>query len=407
MPYARGRVVGGSSSVNAAIAIHGAREDFDTWVAAGNPEWSFEKTRPFYAKMEIDLDYGDRPGHGTEGPIKIKRHFEEDWSAGTRAFVKAAAERGFPMVDDFNADSVTGVGATPRNLDGPDEIRGGTLVTYLAEARTRPNLTIKADTLVRRVLFEGTRAIGVEVEHNGEIETILGDRVVLCGGALHTPHLLMLSGIGPEEVLKKFDIDPVHVNEAVGKNFQDHPFTPLVALLKEPTDKNGVRALAQWSTKSGGLFNDMMTFGAVLDPSTINIPAETKGKKALMLNNVLSKPRSVGWITLGSADPTEQPELHVNFLSHPSDMERLREAIRFCWDLATSSPLADEIEEICFIDEETVSDDAKLDDYIRNMSSTALHAAGTARMGRVDDEGAVVSTSTFTVSRGSTSPMHR
>lgn len=390
MPYPRGRVVGGSSSVNAAIAVHGAREDFDTWVAAGNPEWSYEKTRPFFAKLENDRDFGDRPGHGSEGPISIKRHFEEDWSAGTRAFVEALVQRGFPRVEDFNADSATGVGPTPRNLEGPEELRAGSLVTYLAAARKRPNFTIKADTLARRVIFEGKRAVGVEVEHNGEIEEIFADRVVICGGAMHTPHLLMLSGIGPAEVLEKFDIEPVHVNEAVGKNFQDHPFAPFVVLLSEPTEKNGVRAMCSYNTSTGNLFNDMMTFGAVLDPATMNIPAETKGKKALMMNNLLAKPRSVGWITLSSRDPRVQPELHVNFLSHPSDMERLKEAVRFCWDLANSSPLKEEIDEICFLDEDTIQDDAKLEEYIRSMSSTSLHAAGTARMGPAGDPEAVV-----------------
>lgn len=391
MPYARGRIVGGSSSVNAAIAERATREDLDTWVAAGNPEWSYEKTLPYFERLEDDRDFGGDPGHGSGGPIPILRHFEEDWAAGVRAFAKACGDRGFPRVDDCNVDGASGYGPVPRNLVPGDETRASALVTYLAQARHRPNLSILPDSRVARVLFEGTTAVGVEVSlEGGEREAIHADRVVLAAGAIHTPHLLMLSGVGPAEVLASHGISPVVVNEAVGRNFQDHPFAPLVTLLKEPTDKNGVRAQLKYSTSSGGLVDDMMTFAGVLDPATINIPAETKGKKALMLNNVLAKPRSVGWITLASADPDVPPELHVNFLSDPSDVARLQEALRLCWDLATTSPLAEEIEEICFVDAEAMADDEKLEAYIRQMASTALHAAATCRMGPAGDPGAVV-----------------
>ena len=390
MPYPRGRVVGGSSSVNAAIAERATREDLDTWVAAGNPEWSYERTLPYFRRLEHDLDFGDAVEHGDNGPIPIVRHFDDDWAAGVQAFAKACADRGFPRVEDANADVSSGYGPVPRNLIGEEEIRASSLLTYLAAARQRPNLTIRANTLVRRVLFEGTRAVGVEVEGGGITEEIHADRVVLAGGAFHTPHVLMLSGVGPQDTLAEHGIAPVVENDGVGKNLQDHPFSPVVVLLEEPTDKSGVRAQLKYSTRIGGLKDDMMTFAAVLDPATMNISAETKGKKAMLLNSVLAKPRSSGWVTLSSRDSAVQPELHVNFLSDPSDVERLQEAMRLCWDMVTSSPLADEVSEICFLDQETVDDDAKLETYIRAMASTSLHAAGTCRMGPAEDPGSVV-----------------
>lgn len=390
MPYARGRIVGGSSSVNAAIAERATKEDLDTWVAAGNPEWSYEKTLPYFMRLENDLDFPDAPGHGSTGPVPIMRHFEENWSAGTRAFGQACADRGFAKVEDFNAESSSGYGAVPRNLLGDDELRASSLLTYLAEARSRSNLSIRANTLARRVLFNGTTAVGVEIERDGKIETISADRVVLAGGAFHTPHLLMLSGVGPRGVLEKQGIEPVIINEAVGRNLQDHPFAPMVALLKEKTDKNGVRAQLKYSSSTGNLVDDMMIFAAVLDPATMNIPADTKGAKALMMNNLLAKPRSIGWVTLSSPDPKVQPELHVNFLSDPSDIERLKESLRLSWDMITSAPLADEIQEICFLDADTVADDARLEAYIRSLASTSLHAAATCRMGPAGDPGAVV-----------------
>jgi choline dehydrogenase len=390
MPYARGRIMGGSSSVNAAIAQRATQEDLDTWVAAGNPEWSYEKTLPFFAKLENDVDFPDAPGHGNSGPIPIKRHFEDNWPAITRAFAQSCADQGFELVEDFNAKSSSGYGPVPRNLIGAEEVRAGALVTYLAEARNRPNLEIRAETLALRVLFEDQTAVGVEVEQGGRVETITADRVVLAGGAFHTPHLLMLSGIGPREVLERHGIDPVVVNEAVGRNLQDHPFAPMVALLKEKTDQGGVRAQVKYSTGTENLIDDMMIFAAVLDPATMNIPAETKGKKALMMNNLLAKPHSEGWVTLSSADPHTQPEIHVNFLSHPLDIARLMDSMRKSWEMINSSPMREEIDEICFLDEETVKDDAKLEEYIRAFASTSLHCAGTARMGEEGDPKAVV-----------------
>jgi choline dehydrogenase len=390
MPYARGRIVGGSSSVNAAIAERATKEDLDTWVAAGNPEWSYEKTLPFFVRLENDLDFPNDPGHGSSGPVPIMRHFEEEWPAITRAFAQACEDRGFAKVEDFNAKSSSGYGAVPRNLIGEEELRGSALLTYLAQARNRPNLKIRANTLARRVLFNGTTAVGVEVEQDDRIESISADRVVLAGGAFHTPHLMMLSGVGPRKVLEQHGIEPVIINEAVGKNLQDHPFSPMVALLKEKTDKSGVRAQVKYSTGTENLIDDMMIFAAVLDPATMNIPAETKGLKALMMNNLLAKPHSAGWVTLSSPDPKVQPEIHVNFLSHPLDIERLKGSMRKSWDMITSSPMADEIQEICFLDAETIADDAKLEAYIRAYASTSLHAAGTCRMGPAGDPEAVV-----------------
>lgn len=390
MPYARGRIVGGSSSVNAAIAERATKEDLDTWVAAGNPEWSYEKTLPFFARLENDLDFPDAPGHGSAGPVPITRHFEDQWPAVTRAFAQACEDRGFPKVEDFNAESSSGYGPVPRNLIGAEELRAGALLTYLAEARDRPNLQIRANTLARRVLFNGTTAVGVEIEVDGRIQDVAADRVVLAGGSFHTPHLMMLSGIGPRQVLAEHGIEPVVVNEAVGRNLQDHPFSPMVALLKEKTDKGGVRAQVKYSTGTENLVDDMMIFAAVLDPATMNIPADTKGRKALMMNNLLAKPHSAGWVTLSSADPHVQPEIHVNFLSHPLDIERLKGSMRKSWDMITSSPMAEEITEICFLDAETVNDDAKLEAYIRAFASTSLHAAGTCRMGPAGDPDAVV-----------------
>jgi len=387
-PYPRGRLVGGSSSVNAAIAQRATVEDFETWVDAGNDEWSYEHVLPYFRRLESDLDFGDTAEHGADGPVPIFRHPLDEWSSGARAFRESCLERGFAECRDLNERHSTGIGSVPRNQIG--DVRASSLVTYLADARDRANLTIMADTPCRRVLFDGRRAVGIEVERGGEVEQIHGDRVVLCAGAIHSPQLLMLSGVGPKDTLGDLGIDPVVVNEAVGKNLQDHPFCPVMGLLKEDTEHVGVRAELKFTSKTGGLVDDMMLFGSVLDPATLNMDVDTRGLKALTLVSLLAKPRSIGWLTITSRDPKTQPELHVNFLSDPSDIERLMESMRLAFSMATSSPLVEEFEELLFPDAETIEDDEKLEAFIRAVANTSYHGSCTCRMGPEGDPGAVV-----------------
>ena len=386
--YPRGRVVGGSSCVNAAIAVRGTKDDFDTWVAAGCDEWSYEETLPYYQRLENDLDFPDSEFHGNSGPIPITRYPREEWSTGAQAFVTSCLERGYPPCDDANHLVGTGVGAMPRNIVGED--RASSLLTYIAEARKRPNFTLIPDAHCLRVVFEGTRAVGVEIDGAEGKRVIRADRTVLAAGAIATPQILILSGVGPVETLDQLGIDHVVASEGVGRNFQDHPFTPVMTLLKEDTDKEGVRVFLKFSTKTGGLVDDIQMPASVLDPATLNLDVDTKGKKALTLVSILAKPRSVGWLTVKSTDPLVPPEIHANFFSDPSDMERLMESVRLAYDIATSSPVKDEISEILFPDAETVSDDDKLEEFIRNFSSTAYHSVGTCRMGPDGDPGAVV-----------------
>jgi choline dehydrogenase len=264
------------------------------------------------------------------------------------------------------------------------------LVTYIAEARDRPNLTIMADTLCRRVLFDGTRAIGVEVERDGIVERLEADRVVLSAGALKTPHLLMLSGVGPRAVLERFGIDVLVANEGVGKHMSDHVFTPMIALLEEQTELVGVRAQCKMTSGVGDLVDDITMWAAVFDPATINTEADTRGKKALTLVSLLAKPSSEGWVTLSSADPKADPEVHCNYLGDPIDVERLMWSVRLGWEYAHRSPMKDEIEEILFPDQATIDDDAKLEAFIREVSTCSFHAASTCRMGPDSDPEAVV-----------------
>jgi choline dehydrogenase len=194
--------------------------------------------------------------------------------------------------------------------------------------------------------------------------------------------------------MEDLGIEPVLVNEAVGQNLQDHPMIPTVTLLKDQTDKIGARAQLRWTSPRGaelGWQDDMAVFPCVMEPATLNVDVDTKGRKALTFITNVAKPKSVGWMTITSADPHVQPELHFNYVADPDDMARAMSSVRMLHAMATDGPLAAELSEIIMPDTETVSDDEKLKTWIRSVVTTAYHATSTCRIGPAGDPGAVVS----------------
>ena len=218
---AQGKVIGGSGSINGQVYLRGLPEDFERWASFGNEEWSYLKVLPFFRKAETDLDIQD-DFHGSDGPIPIVRRENEPWPDVQKAFHAAAMERGYPINPDLNGPDSAGIGAIPMNNRAG--VRMSTAITHLNPVRHRLNLSIKGDVLVRRVLFQGKRVAGVEVESGGEIFNVEGDQVVLCAGALKSPHLLMLSGIGPRDQLQEFGITVVQELPGVGQNLFNHPW---------------------------------------------------------------------------------------------------------------------------------------------------------------------------------------
>ena len=222
---ARGRVTGGSSAINHQILLRGAPEDFDAWAAAGNDEWSYQKTLPYFRRLESDADIRD-DFHGTDGPIPVWRHRRETWLPLQAAFYQACRDAGFPDSPDLNHPDATGVGAMP--LNNPGGVRMSTAITYLDDCRHRLNLTVRPNVLARRILFDGQRAVGVEVESDGETFVVEGEEIILSAGAIHSPHLLLLSGVGPADELKPLGVDPVHDLPGVGRSMKNHPSVSIV-----------------------------------------------------------------------------------------------------------------------------------------------------------------------------------
>ena len=196
---AQGKVIGGGSSINGQAMQRGFPEDFDSWASLGNDEWSYAKVLPFYKKMETDLDIQD-DFHGTDGPMPVRRRHSAAWPDIQKAFYDACLQEGFGATEDTNGPNPSGVGVTPtNNLDG---MRMSSAVTYLNPIRHCLNLTVRGGVYVRKILFEGLKAVGVEAESGGEIFTVRADRIVLSAGAIRSPQLLLLSGIGPSDQLK-------------------------------------------------------------------------------------------------------------------------------------------------------------------------------------------------------------
>ena len=261
----RGKVVGGSSAINGQTFIRGAPEDFDTWASWGNDEWSYLKVLPYFRKLETDEDIQD-DFHGTDGPMPVRRHKRDTWPPLQEAFYQACVAAGFPEHSDIHNPDSTGV--SPRAENNIDGVRMSTALTYINPSRHRLNLTIRPNVLARRILFDGMRATGVEVESGGEIFAIEGVEIILSAGAVASPQLLMLSGVGPAGQLRSLGIQVVNDLPGVGQNMRDHPNVSVRFRVKEglTTDDIARRAVRLRYTATGSNTpNDM-----VITPSSLN-----------------------------------------------------------------------------------------------------------------------------------------
>lgn len=202
----RGKIMGGSSAVNATIFLRGVPEDYDAWAAQGNDRWGFQELLPFFCKNERDLDFQNEY-HGNGGPIPAWRFKRAEWAPEHAAFYDACRAAGYADCPDHNAPDASGVGPLAHN--NVDSIRWSTNLGYLNPARSRRNLTIQANTLVHRILFDGSRAMGVVAESAGVLQEIYADEIIVSGGAIASPHLLLRSGIGPAAALRKLVHRPV------------------------------------------------------------------------------------------------------------------------------------------------------------------------------------------------------
>lgn len=232
--FPRGRVVGGSSAVNTAIALRGMPEDFEEWAELGLPEWNWRGVLPAYKRLERDLDFGDRDYHGDAGPITIRRYPPSEMGVQHLAFLEAAQELGYPDCPDANDPD--GWGAGPQPMNKLVRVRVSCAIGYLASARVRANLTIRPETSVQRVLVDNGRCVGVEVRaRDGTIETLRARLVVLSAGAIMTPAILLRSGLGTAHELARHAIPVVRDIPGVGQKLSDHPALSVTMRPRDPS----------------------------------------------------------------------------------------------------------------------------------------------------------------------------
>ena len=399
MPVPRGKVVGGSSAINYAGFHRGIPDDFDSWADLGNDEWSFEKVLPYYRKLETDWDFHD-DYHGTDGPIIVHHSQKQNLDQIQMAFYNASRAAGFPDAPDLNHPDAFGVGPSITNTH--NNVRISAALGYLGMSRHRLNLTIRPNCLVHRVVFEGNRAVGAVVESNGELYTVEGDQIILSGGTIGSPHLLMLSGVGPADHLASLSIPVVQDTPTVGQNLRDHLKVYVSWLAKEgysfdPSTSGGGTWL-HYTAPNSHLHRDMVTtvgfFASerinplAYDPrlDTVAGPAAPRFEMSIGLFRAVSS----GEIRLTSSDPHVQPSLNYNYLAEPFDRQRVRDGVRLCLKLAQHEDFRDIIgERIEPTDADLASDDA-LDDWMLREVTTFSHFTGTCKMGPASDPTAVV-----------------
>lgn len=383
-PSPRGKVVGGSSAINHMIFLRGMPEDFDSWAALGNDAWSYRQVLPFFRKLETDLDTHD-DFHGSTGPIPVRRHARDTWHPFQEAFYRACVAADFPEDHDMNHPEATGVGALP--LNNPDDIRMSTALAYLQPIRHRLNLTIRGQVLVRRILLDGTRATGVEVSSGAERFVLEADEIVLCGGAVSSPHLLLLSGVGPAAHLRAHGIAVLHDLPGVGHNLRNHPTAGVRVQAAEglvmdpmaPRNQVSLRCTARGSAAR----NDLQ-----ITPTSTNPLTDTS--REFRIGCRVELPVSAGVLSLASADPEAYPTIAYHSLRDPHDRERLREAVRLTVELLRHEALRGVLAARLAPLDQHLASDAALDAWLLQTGGNAHHTSGTCKMGPASDPMAVV-----------------
>ena len=397
MQVVRGKVIGGSGSVNGQVFLRGVPEDYDDWAAEGNYEWSFVNLLPFFRKLETDLNVRD-DFHGTDGPIPVWRLPRKDFLPVNEAFHQATVAAGFPEDPDMNNPDSTGTGPVPMN--NPGGIRMSASLAYLNPNRHRLNLTIKANVLAHRVLFaygDPTRAVGVEVESGGEKFTVEGSEIILCAGGIATPQLLLLSGVGPAGHLSDMGIPVVKDLPGVGQNLRDHP---LVTIELEPKDgvklsttEPRIQSGLRYTAKGSDSRNDMQLFPSSFtglragDPLQGRSPDRPQG---LRITCILKLADSAGELMLNSADPSDPPHLEYRYFETEWDRKRMREAIHLSLKFLEHPVFGPLVERRLSPTDADVATDNALDAWLRQNVATTQHTSGTCKMGPESDPMAVV-----------------
>jgi choline dehydrogenase len=413
--WPRGKVLGGSSSINAMVYIRGHPGDFDDWRAMGNPGWGWSDVLPYFRKSETS-DRGGTEWRGGDGPLFVST-MERDLHPTCRNFVRAAEQCGLTYTPDFNAASMEGVGMyqnTARN-----GFRMSSARAYLHPARRRRNLTVVTNAHATRILFDGRRATGVEYVCKGRTwRAIAGREVIVSAGSVNTPQLMMLSGVGPSDMLKRHGIEVRHEQANVGRHLQDHLCIDHIYRARIPTLNDELRPLAGkvWHglnyvlrrrgplalgvNQAGGFIRtrpELERPNMQLYFSPVSYTKSPPGKRPLMspdpfpgvmMGTQPTRPTSRGHLELRSSDPFDPPAIHPNYLSTNHDVAEQLEGARFMRRLAAAPALAEILAEEIRPGRQVESDADMIAD-IRARAGTVFHPVSTCRMGESERDSVV------------------
>jgi len=405
----RGKVIGGSSSINGMVYVRGHACDYDTWEEMGATGWGYRHVLPYFKRMETS--HGGQEGwRGTDGPMHITRGKRKN--PLYHAFVKAGEEAGYQTTEDYNGEQQEGFGAFEMTVHKGR--RWSAANAYLRPAMKRPNLTLTTGAKARRVLFEGKKAVGIEYEKNGRVRTVRANlEVILSGSSINSPALLQLSGIGNAEHLNGLNIDIVHNLPGVGENLQDHLEVYFQIACKQPiTLYKHINLFskawigAQWLfTKTGlGATNHFESTAFIRSKAGIKYPdiqyhflpvairydgkapAEGHGFQC-HVGPMRSKSR--GWVKIASNDPNEAPKIFFNYMSHEDDWTEWRSALRLTREVL-SQPAFEPYYKHEIQPGAQIQSDEELDSFVKEHAESAFHPSGTCKMGSISDPMAVV-----------------
>ncbi|MGA8402562.1 MAG: GMC family oxidoreductase N-terminal domain-containing protein [Stellaceae bacterium] len=408
LSWFQGRIFGGSSSINGMLYLRGHSLEYDQWAQRGCQGWSFNQVLPYFKKTETNSRGADE-WHGADGPMAVK-HSRLDLPI-CDAFLAAAGEAGYPVVDDLNADVAEGFGRIDTNIAANGR-RASMAVAFAQPGRQRGNLDLLSEAIASRIVVENGRAKGVEIIRQGVRETVWAEReVVLCGGTVNSPQLLVLSGIGPADHLTGLGIPVVHDAPEVGRNLQNHPAVSLRYSCSQPVTAykylnpgaaiamglryalTGGGSLAESYVATGGYMRSDPAL-AVSDTIVVMVPALVARRPDIgfRLRDMFperhgftvmvgsGRPLSRGHILLRNADPTTHPLIYPEYFSEPEDLHALARSVQRMRDMMRGSAIRDLIEEE-LAPGPIANDQASIEADIRARCATYFHPSGTCRMG--------------------------
>ncbi len=407
----RGKVMGGSSSVNAMVYTRGNALDYDLWAALGNPGWSYQDVLPLFKRSENSECFGATEYHGIGGPLNVC--YLRSPSSINEAFLNACVEQGVPITKDYNG--ACQFGCAPAQVTQINGERCSAARAYISPHLVRPNLTVITGAHTQRLVLDGKRAIGAEFIKEGSTQQVKARReVILSGGAYGSPQLLMLSGIGPAAHLRQFGIPVVHDLPGVGQNLHDHVTTVLIYRTQRREATFGlslsglvsiVRSIFEWRKQRKGIitsnvaesqafiYADQNEKAPDIQLALCNGIVDDHTRKnhfghGYTLHVTLMRPKSRGSVTLRSADANDAPLIDPNFLSDPSDMATLINATRIGYKIMQSQAFSAYRGEMLYPSD--FSDPLQIEQFIRDHADTEYHPCSTCKMGPANDPMAVV-----------------